>query len=418
MTTTHGVKHLMIAASLCLSILPGWPQPRASAADDARSIAEIVKLVTPAVVVISARGSDPDDRVWGSGFALDASGLIATNYHVVKDARRVLVRLSDGRETYAREVVGIDESNDLAVLRVALSGLTSVPLGDSDKVQVGDRVVAFGHPLGVFEYTVSDGIISAIRKSPNLLQITAPISRGSSGGVLTDASGRAIGIPNASVAAGQNLNFAVPISHLEQLLTKIRSSMPPRQRAAELGVRALVPTRRVGSFAMYRVAYSSGRIPPGATVRVQVLKTERCGADDCYITGAFEHRPHNKYDSELNAVENNLSDPNERIRYIPSLPNYPWPLRPGSREVRSVGTRLNDGRDGRSFKVEARVVDLEDITVPAGTYTSYRVLVTVDGSLRSEKWFSPELGVEVRSILYDWSSGNVHTIEELVRTVP
>ena len=107
---------------------------------------------------------------------------------------------------------------NVAVLKIEATGLPTIPLGDSDRVKVGQRVIAIGNPLGVFEYTVSDGIISAIRlddspeaKLKKLLQITAPVSHGSSGGLLLDLSGQEIGITFAIIELGQNLNFAIPI---------------------------------------------------------------------------------------------------------------------------------------------------------------------------------------------------------------
>jgi len=109
--------------------------------------------------------------------------------------------------------------HDLAVLKAEGHSLAHLSVGDSDSVRVGERVIAIGSPLSL-ETTVSDGIVSAIRKQADgtIFQITAPISPGSSGGVLLDTTGRAIGVTTAYIAEGQNLNFAVPINFAKSLL--------------------------------------------------------------------------------------------------------------------------------------------------------------------------------------------------------
>jgi serine protease Do len=177
---------------------------------------QIVETSKPAIVRIEA-GSD---RV-GTGFVIDASGVIATNLHVVAGQSDIKVRTLDGTTLTVPRVLALDPDHDLALLDVdPRSPLPILRLGDSDKVAAGDPVIAIGNPLGVLDYTVSDGLISSVRQIPGgltLLQISAPISQGSSGGPLFNSFGEVIGVATAIFDAGQNLNFGVPSNYVRTL---------------------------------------------------------------------------------------------------------------------------------------------------------------------------------------------------------
>jgi serine protease Do len=177
---------------------------------------QIVQRSKPAIV----RVEDGDGRV-GTGFAIDASGLVATNLHVVVGARDIKVTMLDGTVLPVTAIIALDPDHDLALIDVdPKSPMPTVPLGDSDKVEAGDPVLAIGNPLGVLDYTVSDGLIAAVRElSPEvkLLQISAPISQGSSGGPLFNPFGEVIGVATAISSEGQNLNFAVPSNYVTAL---------------------------------------------------------------------------------------------------------------------------------------------------------------------------------------------------------
>jgi serine protease Do len=210
-------------AGVCLaaSALP----PPAFGAPSEKSIPQIVEEQGKAVLVISNLGFGDLQQGVGSGFVVRSDGVVLTNYHVIEHAQAVTVKLPDGREFRAQGVLGSDPELDIAVLKIEATGLPTIPLGDSDQVKVGQRVIAIGNPLGMFEYTVSDGIISAIRldddpkaKMKKLLQITAPISQGSSSGPLLDLTGKVIGITAAISMEGQNLNFAIPINVAKPLI--------------------------------------------------------------------------------------------------------------------------------------------------------------------------------------------------------
>ena len=158
----------------------------------------------------------------GSGFFIEG-GLIATNYHVIKDAKRGTAKLVGQEKQFAIDgYTAIDKDRDLAILKVTGLHAPALPLGNSANVQIGETVYAVGNPRGL-EGTFSPGIISSIRPEGNavihgkILQITAPISPGSSGGAVLNSRAQVIGIAVATRVGGQNLNFAIPSNYLDAL---------------------------------------------------------------------------------------------------------------------------------------------------------------------------------------------------------
>ncbi len=194
---------------------------------------KIAERAIPAIVLIKTATS------LGTGFVVSSDGLIATNLHVIGNARQAIVELADGREFKDIEVINYDTLHDLIVLRIAAKNLTPLVLGDSAKVKVGERVVAIGHPLGLGN-TVSDGLVSAVRKiNPQftVLQVSAPISHGSSGGPLFNEAGEVIGISTLIVTQGQNLNFGMPVNQLKSMLrsgrgTPLAAWKPPESKSS------------------------------------------------------------------------------------------------------------------------------------------------------------------------------------------
>ena len=158
----------------------------------------------------------------GSGFFV-GDGQIATNLHVVEGSTRGYAKLV-GQETKfnIEGYTAIDEKRDLIILKVTTFGAQDISLGNSDLAQVGETVYAVGNPRGL-EGTFSDGIISSIRPVGNdkLIQITAPLSPGSSGGPVLNRRGEVIGVSVLTIRDGQNLNFAIPSNYLKNLLTKV-----------------------------------------------------------------------------------------------------------------------------------------------------------------------------------------------------
>ncbi len=212
--------------------------PPGSAADGrgpaAASYAEAVNRAAPAVVNIYARRAsphrrpgepqlrhpldpprlDPNQPSLGSGVIVSTAGYLLTNYHVVNGTEEILVVLNDGRNSRA-ELVGTDPESDLAVLRIPLSGLTAIELGDPTLAQVGDVVLAIGNPFGVGQ-SVTQGILSATGRHglgvniyENFLQTDAAIHPGNSGGALVDTRGRLLGI-NTAILDHTGISFAIP----------------------------------------------------------------------------------------------------------------------------------------------------------------------------------------------------------------
>lgn len=170
----------------------------------------------------------------GSGFVVDADGLILTNYHVVQNARQISVTFSTGEQREAT-ILGTDEGNDLALLRVDLPANISVlAMADSDQVTVGETAIAIGSPFGLSE-TVTQGIISAVnrdwwpgngRVQRNLLQTDAPINPGNSGGPLLNANGEVIGINSmieSPVRGSVGVGFAIPINTAKALIPQLEA---------------------------------------------------------------------------------------------------------------------------------------------------------------------------------------------------
>jgi S1-C subfamily serine protease len=241
--------------------------PAAFSESDRLSVGEIYRRSGPGVVQITTTSTqtvEPDpflnpfgfpeeqqQRALGSGFVIDKSGRIVTNYHVVQGADTIEVGFSN-RDTVKARVVGTDPSTDLAVLKVDVDAraLTPLRLGDSDRIRVGDSVVAIGNPLGL-ERSVTAGIVSALHRPltapdnftiDDVIQTDAAINSGNSGGPLIAANGRVIGV-NTAIATGNTgaggnigIGFAVPINTVRD----VTSQLIDRGRAehAFLGVEA------------------------------------------------------------------------------------------------------------------------------------------------------------------------------------
>lgn len=163
----------------------------------------------------------------GSGFIVSSDGKVLTNSHVVSDADKITVTLSDGR-TFEAKIVGKDPTFDLAVLKIDAKDLPILELGDSDKARVGEWAIAIGNPLGL-EHTVTVGVISAKNRSINardfnfdgFIQTDAAINPGNSGGPLLDLNGMVIGINTAIIPYAQGIGFAIPVNMAKQVMDDI-----------------------------------------------------------------------------------------------------------------------------------------------------------------------------------------------------
>lgn len=156
---------------------------------------------------------------FGSGFVVRSGGAIATNYHVIDGAASAAVRFENGTIYNVEYVTAYDKKRDIAVLKIDAASLVPLKIGDSAKCVAGEKVVAIGNPLGL-QNTVSDGIISSLNRTVDnqgYIQITAPISPGSSGGPLFNMAGEVVGINTAGFTQGQNLNLAIPINESKNM---------------------------------------------------------------------------------------------------------------------------------------------------------------------------------------------------------
>jgi S1-C subfamily serine protease len=205
--------------------------------DEESVVTKVVENATPSVVTVSMVKTDGSgNQDVGSGFIVSSDGLIVTNKHVVADTT-ITYKVVIGKD----EVVDVkniyrDPLNDLAILKVEKTGLNAVDLGDSDKLKVGQSVIAIGTALGEFRSTVTTGVVSGLgrgitagsnensEKLENVIQTDAAINPGNSGGPLFNSGGQVIGVNVAVSASGQNIGFALPINLVKESVEYFRTT--------------------------------------------------------------------------------------------------------------------------------------------------------------------------------------------------
>ncbi len=248
----------LLVASVALAY-----SPQRAFLENERNTIEIVKRDGPGVVYVAVETAakvvrpqlppgfedfapffrpfiEPPRKGTGSGFVIDKAGYILTNYHVVKGADTIEVRFKGDPKAYKAKVVGAVPPMDIALLKVDAprEKLVPLPLGDSDRVEVGEKAIAIGNPFGL-DFTVTEGIVSAVRKNPGvesslvpyLIQTDAAINPGNSGGPLLDSRGEVIGInsailtPSGQVGAPQfaGIGFAIPINLAKDYLDQMKA---------------------------------------------------------------------------------------------------------------------------------------------------------------------------------------------------
>src|SRR5215470_16399194 len=261
-----------------------------------QTLAPVVSRITPGVVGVSVKGrvrednpllQDPlfrrffnlhqgpierETEAAGSGVIVDAAqGYVLTNAHVVENATSIEVTTKDNHRFNAK-LIGRDPETDIAVLQIPASGLTAVPVGDSDRLQVGDFVLAIGNPFGLGQ-TVTSGIVGALGRSPGIegyedfIQTDASINPGNSGGPLVDLQGRIVGINTAIVApTGGNvgIGFAVPINMARRVMDQLINYGEIRHGRIGVAIQDLTPdlaqaldTRRTEGAVIARVEQGS-----------------------------------------------------------------------------------------------------------------------------------------------------------------
>ena len=202
-----------------------------------RAVVDVVDQLSPAVISVSGHGK----RGSGSGFLITPNGYAITNSHVVGGSQKLLALTSDGDQIDA-DLIGDDPANDVALVKLAAGDLPYARLGDSDRIRVGQLVVAMGSPLGLHS-TVSTGVISALGRSmrsesgrliENVVQHAAPINPGNSGGPLVDTQCQVVGINTAIIAFSQGLGFAVPSNTVQAVASELLEHGRVRRR--QLGI--------------------------------------------------------------------------------------------------------------------------------------------------------------------------------------
>ena len=223
---------LFVLTVLLFSQEAAFAQQTALSNDNLSNEKIVEKTVSSVVLVLTGKGAGVLDKT-GSGVVVRSDGVILTAYHVVKDATQVQVRLKNGEIYDKVDLLGYDERRDVAAIKIAATNLTAAVV-NVEEPTVGGKVFVVSNPQNL-GWTIADGLLSAVRLAdeiPNagrgfrVLQFSAPVSPGSSGGLLTDGKGQAIGLIVASMTAGQNLNFAIPLSSVGGLAdsTKILMS--------------------------------------------------------------------------------------------------------------------------------------------------------------------------------------------------
>ena len=192
-------------------------------------IPDIVINQKKAVVTVYVNDKNGKQISTGSGFIIESNGIIATNYHVIskciENNNTLLIKMENGAFFPLSEIINYNEENDVAILKVDGKELPKVTIAKDYKPKQGEDIVVIGSPLGL-ETTVSDGVISSVRGEGGIIQITAPVSPGSSGSPVFNSKGDVIGVATFLIKGGQNLNFAIPVKNVANLL---KGTRPPKK---------------------------------------------------------------------------------------------------------------------------------------------------------------------------------------------
>ena len=214
-----------------LAVLTVFPIHIFAQSEAPSSEKSIEKAMPSVVLVLAGKGDGLLDKL-GSGIIIRSDGVILTAYHVVKDATQVQIRLKNGEIYDKVDLLDFDERRDVAALKISATDLPAANIS-SDETKIGAKIYVISNPQSS-NWTVADGLLSSLRLAdeiPNaghgfrVLQFSAPVSAGSSGGLLTDENGQAIGLIVASSTSGQNLNFAIPLASVKGLADTSKKTM-------------------------------------------------------------------------------------------------------------------------------------------------------------------------------------------------
>ena len=381
--------------SLAQSIPTTRTAPQAISASRRSAITEAVGRVAPAVVTVQTEvvervpvdpfdwitGRQSGERVGaglGSGFIIDANGSIVTNAHVVAGATRVSVAMRDGK-TFPAKVLGIDEQNDLAVLKIDAPGLPVAPLGNSDDIIIGEWAIAIGNPygflLGNTEPSVTAGVISATGRNLigqvdgggaylDMIQTDASIHPGNSGGPLVNADGVVIGV-NASIyspsGGSVGLGFAIPINRAKRVAEDLVAH--GRLRQPWIGVKVTQPNTNNPREALNAGVFVSSVIPGSPADRAGIQR-----GDQLLRAGSKTLR--NSFDWETERLD----------------------LRVGERVPMVIR------RDGRDQTVNVDVADLPEVSAPKVAVLRELELITMTPTIRAERGVRAQRGAVVYNV--------------------
>jgi len=259
-----------LICSLLILAVPVLAQSPAS-----KSASEIAKEQAPAVVVIEQLDASGNIIGQGSGFIATPSGAIVTNLHVIQSAASLRVKMSSGDVYKTVDVVDFDEGKDIAIIKIKGFQLPVARLGDSDRTEVGENIVAISSPEGLTN-SLSTGVVSGVRRfeTHRVFQITAPISHGSSGGALFDSSGAVIGIITFVFKGGQNINFAVPINYVRGMISDQVTTTIAKLPAAAGAAEKAAPVSASGDTVSSADIFPDGKISSVARTRLGLTSHE------------------------------------------------------------------------------------------------------------------------------------------------
>lgn len=289
------------AATMAVAVLMAVIPKHGSAQHVARTTADIAADVSKATVYIETHQRN-GDVLAGSGFLIDSSGTVVTNFHVVANAAQVQVRLPDAEVFRVSSVRAVDKERDLAILQIPAFGLATVAMGNSNNMRTGDRVIAIGTALGVYENTVTAGIISGIRDAAGtrVFQMDAAISPGNSGGPVVNDRGEVIGIATFREKAGESLNFAVPINYVRGMLQLTASNLDvlkteplstqgkPSSPDSTPKVPSSMPPNERDRVAVYVCGAGVGPCRDSRMSRIRELVAQGLPLDEAYVQATQE----------------------------------------------------------------------------------------------------------------------------------
>ncbi len=377
--------------------------------DQVPTLAPLVKQTSPAVVNIATRGmveerrsqffDDPFFRRFfgegpskprqrqnhsvGSGVIINAAkGYILTNSHVVAKADEIIVTLTDKRQLKA-ELIGHDPGTDVAVLKVDPTGLTAIPMANSDYVEVGDFVIAIGNPFGLGQ-SVSSGIVSALGRTglgiesyENFIQTDASINPGNSGGALVNLKGKLVGINTAIIAPGGGnigIGFAIPINMARQIMDQILEHGEVRRGRIGVQIQDLTP----------ELAEEFGVRHDGGALVTQVMPDSPAAL------------------AELSAGDVIASVNGKEVHSGGDLRTFIGLLRVGTR------VKLRVVRDGRDLEITLEIGEIKDVQTASGSDVPKLKGVAFGLIPQSSPFFGRVKGVYVLSVLQDtpaWNEG-------------